>query len=55
MFYESITEMERWAEVAGDQMEESLVMEHAGLYSENDPSKWCGSTSYDMDGVMVAC
>ena len=27
--------MERWAEAADDQMEESLVMERAGLCSEN--------------------
>lgn len=33
------TKIERWAKVAGDQMEESLVMGRVGLYSENDPSE----------------
>ena len=37
MFCQSITEIERWAEVVDNRMEESLVMERAGLYNENDP------------------
>jgi len=28
--------VERWAKAAGDQMEESLVMEREDLYNEND-------------------
>ena len=52
---QSVTKMERWAKAAGNQMEESLVMEHAGLYDENDPPEWCGSASNGADEVMTAC
>ena len=38
--------MERWAEVVGDQMEESLVMERTGLDNENDP--WIGMAMLRM-------
>ena len=40
------TKMERWAEAAGDQMEESSVMERAVLYNENDP--WSGAALLRM-------
>ena len=40
------TKMERWAEAAGDQMEESLVMGCVGLYNENDP--WNGTALLRM-------
>ena len=46
VFCQSITKMERWAEAASDQMEESSVMECAGLYNENDP--WSGAALLRM-------
>ena len=47
--------MERWAEAAGDQMEESLVMGRTGMYNESDP--WSGTALLRMmrasnDGVL---